>query len=151
VNWLPVWIAFYLEYLAFQSAQSVYYGDVEAGVQFHAALNALNLADQVLASNWNDICWYGSLWNQGEKVLEICELAVRLDETNGGIRDSRGLARALCGDLRGAIEDFTYFIDWYSQFDPDSAEIALRRDWIQALEAGTNPFDAATLEALRQE
>jgi len=142
---------FYLEYLAFLSIQSVYYGDVEAGVHFYAALNELNLAEKVLAFNWNGICWFGSLWNQGEEVLEICELAVQLDETNGGIRDSRGLARALSGDLHGAIEDFSYFIDWYSQYDPESSDIALRREWIQALEAGINPFDAATLEALRQE
>lgn len=142
---------FYLEYLAFLSAQSVYNGDVPAGLQFFAALNELNLAEQVLAYNWNSICWFGSLWNQGEEVLEICELAVQMDETNGGIRDSRGLARALSGDLRGAIEDFTYFIDWYSQYDPDSSDITLRREWIQALEAGNNPFDAATLEELRQE
>jgi WD40 repeat protein len=143
--------SFYLEYLAFLSVQSVYNGDVEAGMQFHAALNAINLAEQVLAFNWNNICWFGSLWNQGEKVLEICELAVQLDETNGGTRDSRGLARALSGDISGAIEDFTYFIDWYSQYDPNSPHISMRRDWIQALEAGHNPFDAATLEALRQD
>jgi WD40 repeat protein len=143
--------SFYLEFLAVQSAQRVYYGDVEAGVQFYGALNAIDLADQVLAFNWNNICWLGSLWNKGENVLDICELAVQLDETNGGIRDSRGLARALSGDLRGAIEDFTYFIDWYSQYDPNSPKIALRLDWIRALEAGSNPFDAATLEALRQE
>jgi WD40 repeat protein len=143
--------SFYLEYLALLSVQSVYHGDVEAGVRFHAALNAINLADQVLAFNWNNICWFGSLWNQGEKVLEICELAVQLDKTNGGTRDSRGLARALSGDISGAIEDFTYFIDWYSQYNPNSPQISMRRDWIQALEAGNNPFDAATLEALRQE
>lgn len=84
-------------------------------------------------------------------MVPICERAVELDPVHGGIIDSRGLARALTGDYKGAIEDFEFFVEW-SKEDPDYEEDRLKREgWIIELKAGRNPFDPETLEALKDE
>ena len=77
----------------------------------------------------------------------------------GDYRDSRGISRALVGDTTGAIEDFEAYIDWV-QKQPQYGDtkviqqwqrsIAQRQQWIAALQAGRNPFDADTLKALRE-
>jgi tetratricopeptide (TPR) repeat protein len=95
----------------------------------------------------NYLCWEGSLAGFADFIIKACELAVRLAPDNGGFRDSRGLARALTGDLQGAIEDFRFFLEWGSGREPEK-ELDRRRAWIAELEAGRNPFDRATLESL---
>jgi hypothetical protein len=86
-------------------------------------------------------------------VLDACDQAVTLalDYDKADFRDSRGLARALAGNTAGAIEDFEAFVEAY-QAEPDLEEtVALRKAWITDLKAGRNPFDEATLKALREE
>jgi regulator of sirC expression with transglutaminase-like and TPR domain len=39
--------------------------------------------------------------------MDACERAVALAPDDGQIRDSRGLARAMTGNIEGAIEDFS--------------------------------------------
>jgi WD40 repeat protein len=97
----------------------------------------------------NQICWTGSLDGAAREVLPLCERAVTLDSDAGYLKDSRGLARALTGDRAGAIADFTAFIAWANKATPDSPQIARREQWVSALRAGNDPFDAATLTALR--
>jgi len=77
--------------------------------------------------------------------LNACEQAVALEPENNGIRDSRGLARALTGNITGAIEDFQAFIN--STNDKDMK--AQRQRWIDALRAGQNPFTPEELQSLR--
>ena len=48
---------------------------------------------------------------------------------DGGLRDTRGLARALSGDIEGAIEDFEAFI-WSRQ---DRGQRKKRAEWIEGL------------------
>ena len=78
-----------------------------------------------------------------------------LNPYNGLIHDSRGLARALTGNRQGAIEDFTFFVQWEQAAvnqSPGSApppELAQRRSWIQQLKAGRNPFDPNMLKKLQ--
>jgi hypothetical protein len=93
----------------------------------------------------NDICWEGTLDGFAKIVLSACEHAVKLVPSDGRIRDSRGLARALTGDYRGAVDDFRYFVQWSAQTD----ERDKREAWIRELESGGNPFNAATLSRLR--
>ena len=97
------------------------------------------------ASDWNQLCWNGSLWGHAAEVMAACEQAVALAPDHGGIRDSRGLARALTGDVAGAIDDFEAFVAWTGG---DRAR-AQRQDWIAALRAGRNPFTKELLERLR--
>ena len=101
--------------------------------------------------SWNAVCWDGSLAGVAAEVMPACERAVALAPEDGGIRDSRGLARALTGDLEGARKDFEFAVQWAEETDYDAAFIESRTAWIAALRAGKNPFDEATLEQLRNE
>lgn len=96
----------------------------------------------------NNLCWGGSLDGFAAQVMPACERAVSLDPLPG-FRDSRGLARALAGDTKGAVEDFQAFVDWSKgngQYDTLGKE---REGWIAALKQGKNPFDQKTLDSLR--
>ena len=86
-------------------------------------------------------------------MLPACERAVTLapERYVSAYRDSRGLAGALTGDVRGAIDDFRFLVESADAHAVGEDLIGKRRAWIAALEAGDNPFDAATLEALRAE
>ena len=104
---------------------------------------------QITAPYWNDLCWYGSLqgFANNADVMEACERAVELDPHYGGIRDSRGLNRALRGDFEGAIEDFQAFVEWSS----DEGAKTRRQTWMRALQREETPFTQEVLEGLRQE
>jgi hypothetical protein len=52
--------------------------------------------------------------------MVACEQAVALALEHGGIADSRGVARALTGDVAGAIADFERF---YSRDHPPFQEL----------------------------
>ncbi|XZN97515.1 MAG: TIR domain-containing protein [Microcoleus sp.] len=110
------------------------------------ALDAFEKAKQFEATwkipqqSWHTLCWYGALHgaaHEGAKaVIAACDTAVALAPGNVGVRDSRGVARALTGDTTGAIEDFQAFIK-----GTDSAEGKKQRQgWIDALKKGENPF-----------
>jgi len=87
------------------------------------------------------------LWGYAAEVMNACEQAVALAPEDGDIRDSRGLARVLTGDIEGAIEDFQAFVDWTDDEEAKSQ----RQRWIEALRAGgENPFTPELLEELRK-
>lgn len=102
----------------------------------------------------NNVCWFGSVDGFADLVWPTCERAVALatDPYTAIYRDTRGLARALRGDTSGAIEDFGAYVAWVTQAHGEYAAQAERREaWIEALQAGENPFDEETLAALRDE
>lgn len=77
---------------------------------------------------------------------------VRLASNDGEIRDSRGLARALSGDIPGAIADFQFYVDWMKARGGSGGRITTRAAWIAALQAVADPaevFDEETLKELR--
>jgi hypothetical protein len=100
---------------------------------------------------WDQLCWEGSLAGHAGDLREVCDRAVAASPGDGLFQDSRGLARALTGDLTGAATDFKGFVAWAPTRGIDEERIAKRREWIAALEAGRNPFNEATLQALRDE
>jgi WD40 repeat protein len=102
---------------------------------------------QISPDSWNALCWWGSLFGHASEVMFACQKAVELAPANGGIRDSRGLARALTGDSPGAIKDFKAYLDW----DWDRTRKLKRERWIQVLRTGGNPFSKRALEELRRE
>ena len=60
------------------------------------------------------------------------------------------MCRALTGDSRGAIEDFTFFAKWKKENSEGdwSESWKKREDWVARLEKGENPFDPETLAEL---
>ena len=91
------------------------------------------------AGDANRVCWRGSLWGLAEAVLPACDKALELDPTRGTYLDSRGLARALTGDLQGAVADFRAALA--AQRDEWSSILIERRErWLAALENGENPI-----------
>lgn len=103
------------------------------------------------ADAYNSLCWTSSLLGQAEAVMSACEQAVELAPQEGVFRDSRGLARALVGDITGAIDDFTFFVGWSTEQSKYEQERSERVTWIAELEAGKNPFDSASLQKLATE
>jgi tetratricopeptide (TPR) repeat protein len=115
----------------------------------------------ISTQQWSHLCWFGSLWDRAAAVLYACDQGVTLAPDNGIVHQSRGIARALTGDFNGAIADLDLFITWslanlqflltFGSEKDKTSLLAKRQSWIEALEAGRNPFDAGTLEELRQE
>jgi tetratricopeptide (TPR) repeat protein len=132
-------------------------GDLARSGEITASLSAISQALQldpyvaIGANTWNGICWNGSLNGEAGKVLAACEVAVAAAPDDGTIRDSRGLARALTGDIAGAIEDFEFVVEWARETGYDASFIASREGWIAELRAGRAPFDEETLARLREE
>ena len=92
-----------------------------------------------------DLCWDGSLDGYASQVMKYCERAVDVAPDDPDIRDGRGLARALAGDIAGAIEDFQFYVDQSG----NQSRIQARQEWILDLKAGINPFTSEVLEQLR--
>ena len=101
---------------------------------------------QISAFNWNKLCRYGSLYQKAADVMFACEKAVALSPKDGEIIESRGLARALTGDIEGAIADFQVYVNWTS----NEEKKAQRQEWIKALQAGENPFTDKLLKELQR-
>jgi len=113
-------------------------------------------ASAIESYKWNNLCWLGALNGQpaqAAQVMKACEYAVELDPEELGNVDTRGVARAVAGDHKGAIEDFQKFIDkWDGDGSPEGARIKeQRRGWIKALNEGKNPFTSDVLLELRKQ
>jgi WD40 repeat protein len=130
-------------------------GKIEEAMSYFKSLmlDASIALDPAVGANWNALCWYGSLWQQEEKVKDACQQAVALagDDRLADYLYSRGVNRALLKDYGGAIEDLQAYVAFYRNV-PDFAEaITKRQKWIEALKVGQNPFDETTLKSLREE
>jgi WD40 repeat protein len=121
--------------------------EVKKAVAIYTEYQKLDPTLKIPAVDWDSLCWYGSLRGFAKDVMFACEKAVALAPQDGNIRDSRGLARALTGDSKGAIEDFQAFVN--STTDRDELK-AQRQNWINALRAGKNPFTPEELKKLRE-
>jgi regulator of sirC expression with transglutaminase-like and TPR domain len=82
-------------------------------------------------------------------VLFAAERAIKADPENINYRDTRGLIRALTGDVPGAIEDFKAFVAGAKNHPPKMVE--QRHLWLAALALGRNPFTDDMLAQLRAE
>lgn len=97
------------------------------------------------------ICWNGGIRGAYIEVMVVCERAVELSPSNPGYRDSRGIARALSGNVPGAIEDFQVYVDSNVRGKMFENRRTLRIKWIEELNAGQNPFDSMELHRIRGE
>jgi hypothetical protein len=113
-------------------------GEVKKAMALYDKAQQIDETLEITASSWGNLCRNGSVRGFASDVLD------------GSHHGSRGLARALNGDLSGAIEDFQTYITWAQREGKQPEEsIAKHRQWIKVLETGESPFDSATLETLR--
>lgn len=113
-----------------------------------AFTEALRLDARLASSRaiWWTLCWYGSVWGHAEDHLGACDRLVALDPDDARARDARGVARALTGDLPGAVADFEAVV----AASADARLSAERADWIRTLRAGRNPVTPEVLARLRR-
>ncbi len=134
-------------------------GHVLAAIQAYQDAQIIDTSLEIAAENWDLLCWFGVLHNQTEKILFASEKATHSAPDWPIYRDTRGLVRALTGDLQGAIEDFESVLEKIGDstayrgayrslgFKDDTQQ---RREWLEALQLGENPFTPEVLEALRK-
>jgi tetratricopeptide (TPR) repeat protein len=120
---------------------------VEKALAAYAKARQLDPTLELSAESWNTLCRFGSLWGQATEAMHACEQAIMLAPEHGGFRDSRGLARALTGDVDGAMADFQAFIAWTKDVEQRSK----RQGWIEDLGAGKNPFIPEEIDELRRQ
>ena len=133
--------------------------DVDKG-QYEKALAVVNQAAKLnpqiaVFRGWSGVyfglCSGGVLSGLVEKVYPACEKSVELDPDDAIIRSMRGVARALRGEYTAAIEDFEYYVEASKAPDSKLINADWRERWITELRAGSNPFDGATLEQIKNE
>ena len=131
-----------------QRIDQVKQGNVAEAITFYDQAQKIDPNLEIESDSWNLLCWFGSIYRYASEVLDACEKAVALadEESKAGHLDSRGLARALTGNTQGAIEDFQAFID-SSSFHEELRD--KRKEWIESLKNGENPFTDEVLEDLK--
>jgi WD40 repeat protein/serine/threonine protein kinase len=133
----------------------------DAQMLYQQAAQEASLSEDDILNN--SACFAGATDQFANQVLSACNRAITLNPYNGQYYDSRAVARALTGDRAGAIADFTFFVQWATDQYLSPAGVSSdkqtqykqlineRKSWIAKLQAGHNPFNASTLNALRVE
>jgi tetratricopeptide (TPR) repeat protein len=98
-------------------------------------------------------CWGFVLDQQPADALAHCDAANRLHAPPSEWEEPRGIANAELGQLGAATSDLRDFQTWLDQQPVERrARCGSRpQDWVQAVAAGREPFDEATLDSLRRE
>ena len=97
------------------------------------------------------LCLQMSIVGNPESALQYCDWALAI-EPEGLALDSRGLANALAGNTDQAIRDFEALLEWMNDSAREGCEDyygASRRNWLETLRQGGNPFNPSMLEQLR--
>lgn len=96
-------------------------------------------------------CWYHTLFDPVPAPPASCERAIELAPADRGSPFAwRAVIRGRAGDLEGAAEDLRVALQRWEQSGRGGAVVASRRQWLEALEAGQNPFDEAMMDAERE-
>jgi WD40 repeat protein/tetratricopeptide (TPR) repeat protein len=137
--------------------QKARHGKLEAAVSAFAQAHELDPSLTIDAQDWDELCRLGSISGRPKDTMYACDNALASDPKNGSFHDSRGIARALTGDRRGAIEDLKAFVVWarpslqtrggYNR----KAQVSQREDWIRALLANEDPLTPDVIRALREQ
>lgn len=120
-------------------------GDVDRAITAYKEAQHLYPSLEISVYFWDRLGWFGSLYNRAADVLFACEKALEV-EPSDWLRDTRGLALALTGNLDGAIADFEAAIN---SGELEGEFLEKRECWLEALKSGINPFTPEELEALR--
>lgn len=104
----------------------------EAVVAWTVRLNDADVCDHV--------GWEFALQADGKNALAAVSCALKHAPDNPSYRDTRGVALALLGRKQEAIADLRFFVAAFASDTIYAESVATRRRWIEALEAGRNPF-----------
>ena len=128
-------------------------GKVKEAISVYKRAQEVDPTLEIAAGYWNNMCWAGCLSGNAKEALYACNQAVELANTDRmpNFQDSRGLARALLGDFKGAINDFKSFVQWSKEIEAYDELRIKREKWINELENGRNQFDSDTLKELWDE
>ena len=126
-------------------------GKITSALETLTKVQGLEPAAEISGTTWYRLCWFGSLWNAATEVIHTCEKVVELFPDHGIAHQGRGLARALTGNIAGAVEDFTMYLEWAPKHKQSEEDLNLRQQWTEALKAHRNPFDVETLQKLRSQ
>ncbi len=108
-----------------QGQQSAGKGQIIAAIKKYQEAQDAEL--KISGQSYYILCLFDSIQKQANQVMPYCEKSVELDSSN---RDVRALARALTGNIQGAIEDYQFMIE---QLDLEEMK-QQRRIWIEALQ-----------------
>ena len=134
-------------------------GKVLAAIKEFKAAQLIDTGLEIDADIWDLLSWVGVLYNQVGEILCASEKATHANSNLPIYRDTRGIVRALTGDLQGAIEDFESVLEELSGMiyngvyrvigSPD--DVQRRQEWLKTLRMGQNPFTPKVLESLRKQ
>ena len=124
-------------------------GKIEEALAAYEKAQQLDPQLKISAQFWNCLCWHGCLHGYAAEVLFAGEKLLEVEPDNKEWQDTRGLAKALTGDIPEAIEDFQAVVD-SNLFDRQKELKAKRERWLAALKQGNNPFTPEEMEALRK-
>ncbi len=121
-------------------------GDFDASIEDYTA--SVELDPGNILSLYS-LCWDYAVANQADLGLPYCEEVV-LQSPKPYYKDGRGITYALLGRYEEAIADFEVVVTDLEEKEFDTA-LAMRLNWITALEAGTSPFSPEALVELQTE
>ncbi len=133
-------------------------GNILAAIQDYELAQTIDTGLEIDPDVWDLLCWVGVLHNQAIEILFASEKATHLEPNNPVFRDTRGLVKALTGDTQGAIEDFETVVEKIGNNAVigcayrfmSFGDVYLRRNWLETLRLGQNPFTPKTFEKLRK-
>lgn len=127
-------------------------GRIAEALVRYSAVDTMNVDSVLQVSAWGWLCWDGSVWGQAADVLPFCDRAVEgtseSDERRVEYHQARAIARAVTGDIAGALTDQEAAIAYAEGGEDDLEEDRLR--WAAALREGRNPFVPELLEGWRE-
>lgn len=123
-----------------QGRELAYYDDIGGAIQNYEEAQSYV---EITASEWNTLCYLASLHWKAQDVMFACDNAIELDPDNSDIRFSRVMARAMTGDIEGALKDARSFTVEVGDIESEMQQVL-----IEALLRGKNPFDKTTVEQL---
>ena len=134
-------------------------GNIVAAVQGYKLAQTIDTGLEIEPDVWDLLCWVGALHNQAKIILFASDKATHSNPDFPVFRDTRGLVRALTGDIQGAIADFESVVEQISDHSVfcsayrlvGDGDVELRRKWLEALRLGQNPLTPEKLEVMRKE
>jgi tetratricopeptide (TPR) repeat protein len=129
-------------------------GEAEQAELLYEEAGRLNPKLEENAEFWNNVGWWYSLGGHPERAVIPSENAVMLAAQDssflGYCLDTRGLARALTGNLAGAIEDYEAAMSSQVYMAQEDYK-AKTREWVAAMRKGEQPITEQVLQELRKE